>query len=175
MEEFTFRIDRCMTSVEPASEGLVNELRRWLGRNEKRFMCILEHHYSSCGLKHALKNWEEGMCFVNWLKVYRYINILGLKVHLTLSSPVLWDVPLEGTHTVLYNARFRYRKGWVSKRESVHVNGKDLTAFLVEECFERREHVHHRIREEILMLSDYVVSTFFSSMMRCEKLREIMV
>ncbi|MDQ7081640.1 MAG: hypothetical protein Q9N34_00530 [Aquificota bacterium] len=110
IEEFTFPINSFMAHIESASDEEINSLRKWLGRNEKRFMCILEYHFNFDEYSHLIEDCEKDRCMVNWLKVYKYINILGIQIDMTVYPVILWDVPLGGSHRITYNAQFRYKK-----------------------------------------------------------------
>ena len=175
VEEFTFDIGCYMANIVGAPEDKIEDLRRWLGRNEKRFMCILEHHYSFDGYSHLIRDCEKDRCIVNWLKVYKYINILGLQLSLTVYPVILWDVPLPGAHGILYNAQFRYKKGWISKKETITIDGEELPAYLERRLSKEKDFLTQKIQSEVIKLSDYIISTFFSSMMRCEGIHELMV
>ncbi|MDQ7038285.1 MAG: hypothetical protein Q9N26_03680 [Aquificota bacterium] len=175
VEEFTFDIGCYMANIEQAPGDRIEDLKRWLGRNEKRFMCILEHHYSFDHYSHLIRDCEKDRCIVNWLKVYKYINILGLQLSLTVYPVILWDVPLPGAHRILYNAQFRYKKGWISKKEKISINGEDVDVYLSSRFPREKDFLTQKIQSEVIKLSDYIISTFFSSMMRCEGIREIMV
>lgn len=175
VEEFTFNIGCYMANVGVAPEDRIEDLRRWLGRNEKRFMCILEHHYSFEGYSHLIRDCEKDRCIVNWLKIYKYINILGLQLSLTVYPVILWDIPLPGAHRILYNAQFRYKKGWISKKETISIDGEDIETYLSRRFPRDKDYLHQKIHPEVIKLSDYIISTFFASMMRCEGLQEIMV
>ncbi len=175
VEEFTFNIKRFMSNIGAAPDGEVERLRNWLGRNEKRFMCILEHHFAFDENTHLIEDCEKDRCMVNWLKVYKYINILGLQLNITVYPVILWDIPLGGAHQVTYNAQFRYKKGWISKKETILINGEDVESYVAKKCPRESEYVSHRLRNEIVKLSDYIISTVFSKLMKCEGISEIMV
>jgi len=175
VEEFTFSIKRFMSHLGAAPDDEVEKLRRWLGRNEKRFMCILEHHFAFDENTHLIEDCEKDRCMVNWLKVYKYINILGLQLSITVYPVILWDIPLGGAHHVIYNAQFRYKKGWISKKETILINGEEIEDYVAKKCPRDSDYISHRLRNEIVKLSDYIISTIFSKLMKCEGISEIMV
>lgn len=175
VEEFTFNIRRFMSSVGSVQNGEAERLRRWLGRNEKRFMCILEHYFTFEGGVPFIQECERDRCMVNWLKVYRYINILGIKLNITVYPVILWDIPLGGAHQVIYNAQFRYKKGWISKKETILINGEEIDKYIAKKRLKEDQYVSYRLRSEIIKLSDYIISTFFSKLMKCEGVKELMV
>jgi len=174
-EEFTFRVERSLAAVEPIGEEEVERLRRWLGRNEKRFRCILEHHFGCGEHTRTIDEREGDRCVVSWLKVYRYMNIIGVQLELRLHPSNLWDVPLSGACRITYGVRFRYRKGWISKRETLRINGEDLEGYVLSRLPGEGTHTAHTIRAEVVRLTDYVVSLLFSPLMRCEGPREMIV
>ena len=175
VEEFTFNIKKFLSGIDPAPDEEVERLRRWLGRNEKRFMCILEHHFAFDENTHLIEDCEKDRCMVNWLKVYKYINILGLQLSITVYPVILWDIPLGGAHQVTYNAQFRYKKGWISKKETILINGEEIEDYVDKKCPRESDYISHRLRTEIVKLSDYIISTVFSKLMKCEGISEIMV
>lgn len=174
-EEFTFNIKKFMSNIGEASDEEIERLRRWLGRNEKRFMCILEHHFAFDENMHLIEDCEKDRCMVNWLKVYKYINILGIQLSLTVYPVILWDIPLGGAHHVLYNAQFRYKKGWISKKENILINGEDVNSYVSKKCPRESVYISHKLQGEIIKLADYIISTVFSRLMKCEGINEIMV
>ncbi len=175
IDEFTFNIRRFLSAIDSAREEDIKELRSWLGRNEKRFMCILEHHFAFDEYLHMIEECEKDRCMVNWLKVYKYINIIGIQLSMTVYPVILWDIPLGGAHRIVYNAQFRYKKGWISKKETIHINGRDVEEFILQELPKEGTFVAHKLRTEVVKLADYIISTFFSKIIRCEGLSEIMV
>ncbi len=175
VEEFVFNIKRFMSHLQPVSEEEIERLRKWLGRNEKRFMCILEHNFSFEDKYHLIEECEKDRCMVNWIKIYRYINILGIQLNITVYPVILWDIPLGGAHNVVYNAQFRYKKGWISKKETIHLNGRDLEEYILSKLGKEKLFVAHKLRTEVIKLADYIISTIFSRIMKCEGISEIMV
>ena len=175
VEEFTFNIKKFMSNIDSAPEEELERLRSWLGRNEKRFMCILEHHFAFDDYKHLIEDCEKDRCMVNWLKVYKYINILGLQLNLTVYPVILWDIPLGGAHQISYNAQFRYKKGWISKKETIQVNGEDLESYVLKKCPKDSIYISHKLHNEVIKLADYIISTVFSNIMKCDGIGEIMV
>lgn len=175
VEEFSFDIRRFLANLSSAEEEQLEELRRWLGRNEKRFMCILEHHFAFDEYAHLIEDCEKDRCMVNWLKIYKYINILGLHLSMTVYPVILWDIPLGGAHQISYNAQFRYKKGWISKKETIEINGKEVEEYVLEKFPREGFYIAHKLQTEIVKLSDYVISTVFSKIMKCEGIRELMV
>ncbi len=175
VEEFTFNIKKFMSNLESAPEEDIEELRRWLGRNEKRFMCILEHHFSFDENTHLIEDCEKDRCMVHWLKIYKYINILGIQLNLTVYPVILWDIPIPGARRVIYNAQFRYKKGWISKKETIQIDGKDLQDFVLAKFPKDGLYIAHKLQTEIIKLADYIISTVFSKIMKCEGIKEIMV
>ncbi len=175
VEEFTFPINCFMANLESAPESDIENLRKWLGRNEKRFMCILEYHFNFGEYSHLIEDCEKDRCMVNWLKVYKYINILGIQLSLTVYPVILWDIPLGGSHQILYNAQFRYKKGWISKKESILINGRDVQEYIKERFPRDGEFLIQKLSNEVIKLADYIISTVFSKIMKCEGMREIIV
>ncbi|RLJ70553.1 hypothetical protein BCF55_0829 [Hydrogenivirga caldilitoris] len=175
VEEFTFNIKKFLSNISSAQEEELNELRRWLGRNEKRFMCILEHHFAFDNYAHLIEDCEKDRCMVNWLKVYKYINILGIQLNMTVYPVILWDIPLGGAHQISYNAQFRYKKGWISKRETIEVNGKELEEYVLKKLPRDGFYIAHKLQNEVIKLADYIISVVFSRIMKCEGINEIMV
>ncbi len=175
VEEFSFNIRKFLSSIDPAPDEDVERLRRWLGRNEKRFMCILEHHFAYDEETHLIEECEKDRCMVNWLRIYKYINILGIKLNMTVYPVILWDIPLAGAHNVVYNTQFRYKKGWISKKESIEINGRDIVEYVAEKLPREGFYVAHKLQIEVVKLSDYIISTVFSKIMKCEGINEIMV
>lgn len=175
VEEFTFNINRFMANIESAPDEELVGLRTWLGRNEKRFMCILEHHFNFSEYSHLIEDCEKDRCMVNWLKVYKYINILGVKLSLTVYPVILWDIPLGGSHQITYNAQFRYKKGWISKRETIYINDHPAEEYVKERFPKDGEFLYHKLQNEVIKLADYIISTVFSNIMKCEGVHEIMV
>ncbi len=175
VEEYTFTIKRFMANLDSASEKELKRLRQWLGRNEKRFMCILEYHFSFDEYAHVIEDCEKDRCMVNWLKVYKYINILGLKLSLTVYPVILWNIPLGGAHNIIYNAQFRYKKGWISKKETIYINGEDLEEYVRRKCPREFEIVSQKLRNEVIKLADYIISRFFSKIMKCEGINEMII
>ncbi len=175
VEEFTFNIKKFMTHIGEAPKPEIDRFRKWLGRNEKRFMCILEHHFAFDEQTHLIEECEKDRCMVHWLKVYKYINIIGIQLNLTVYPVILWDIPLGGAHQVLYNAQFRYKKGWISKKESILINGEEVEAYISKKCPRESEYLSHRLRNEVIKLADYIISTVFSRLVKCEGLNEVMV
>ncbi len=175
VEEFTFNIKKFMSNIDSAPQEEIERLRRWLGRNEKRFMCILEHHFAFDDYRHLIEDCEKDRCMVNWLKVYKYINILGLQLNLTVYPVILWDIPLGGAHQITYNAQFRYKKGWISKKETIEVNGRDLEEYVMSKFPRDGVYIAHKLHNEVIKLADYIISTVFSNIMKCDGIGEIMV
>ncbi len=175
VEEFTFRIRRFMGGIGPAKEEDIQRLRRWLGRNEKRFMCILEHHFAHEEQARLIEDCERDRCMVNWLRIFKYMNILGVQLNLTVYPVILWNLPLGGAHRITYGVRFRYKKGWISKRETIRINGEDLEEFVTKQLPREGAYVAERLRSEVVKLSDYIVGVFLSPLMKCEGPREIML
>jgi len=175
IEEFSFRISQFMSNLKPIQKEDVERLKRWLGRNEKRFMCILEHHFAFDQHYHLIEECEKDRCMVNWIKVYRYINILGIQLNLTVYPVILWNIPLGGAHRVNYNAQFRYKKGWISKKETIDINGESLEDYVLKKVPKDGLFVAHKLQSEIIKLADYIISTVFSKMMKCEGISEIIV
>lgn len=174
-QELCFTIKRFMGSVGEAREEDLDRLRKWLGRNEHRFRCILEYHFAFDERTHLIQDCEKDRCMVNWIKVYKYINILGIKLSITVYPVILWDIPLAGAHHILYNAQFRYKKGWISKKEDILINGEDLRTYVSREFSRDGEYVAGRLQSEVIKLSDYIISTFFSDFVKCEGISEMMV
>ncbi len=175
VEEFTFNIKRFLSGVGSAREEELRRLRDWLGRNEKRFMCILEHHFAFDDYAHLIEDCEKDRCMVNYLKIYKYINILGLQLSMTVYPVILWDIPLGGAHHILYNAQFRYKKGWISKKESIEINGKGIEEYVIGKFPKDGVYIAHKLQNEVIKLADYIISVFFSKIMKCEGINEIMV
>lgn len=175
VEEFTFNINKFMANIESADEEEINNLRRWLGRNEKRFMCILEYHFAFDEYSHLIEDCEKDRCMVNWIKVYKYINILGIQLNLTVYPVILWDIPLGGSHQILYNAQFRYKKGWISKKETVSLNGVPADEYIKRMFPKEGDFIYDKLHNEVIKLADYIISTVFSNIMKCEGVNEIMV
>jgi len=98
IEEFNFRIRKFIGGIDAAPEEELKSLRRWLGRNEKRFMCILKHHFAHEERARFIEDCERDRCMVNWLKVFKYMNILGIQLELTVSGTYRWQA-LTGSDT----------------------------------------------------------------------------
>ncbi len=175
MREITFRVNRLLAGVEPVSTEDAERLRAWLGRNEVRFRCILEHHFGGGERTHPVEECEKDRCAVNWIKVYTYMNIIGIQLEITVYPVILWNIPLGGAHRVLYSVRFQYRKGWISKREDLKINGEELESYVLHRLSGANRYTVHRLRGEVIRLADYVVSVIFSPLMRCERSTEMML
>ena len=57
----------------------------------------------------------------------------------------------------------------------IHINGSPAEEYIKARFPREGEFLYHKLRNEVIKLADYIISTVFSNIMKCEGVHEIMV